>query len=104
MKIQYDNNFVQKLGVSDTTTCAYQLIYNENDKNDTHITQYFIMHGLGLCIKVDSYLGHMFYAWPFSHNTEFPISKNKNKSFLLLNTNTTVFYWGTGNTNKNRIY
>ena len=29
---------------------------------DTKIIQYFVMHGLGLCIKVDIYVAHMFYA------------------------------------------
>ena len=43
MKIKYENNFVHKLGMGDLTTCVYHFIYNENDKNDTHITQYFIM-------------------------------------------------------------
>ena len=58
------------------------------------------MHGLGLCIKVDSYVAHMFYACSFSHNTAVPIAKNNNKDFLSLNKNTTLFYWGDGNPNK----
>ena len=35
MKIQYANNFVQKYGMGDPTTCFYQFIYDKNDKNDT---------------------------------------------------------------------
>ena len=58
------------------------------------------MHGLGLCINVDSYVAHMFYAWLFSHNSAVPIAKNKNEYFLSLNTNTTVFAWVSGNSNK----
>ena len=69
MKIQYAKCFVQKLGMGNTTTCVYQFSYNEKDNNDTHKTQYFIMHGLRLCIKVDSYVAHIFYPWSFSHNT-----------------------------------
>ena len=65
--------------MGDHTTCVYQFIYDEKDKHDTHITQYFIMHGLGLCIKVDSYVAHFFYAWSFSYNTAAPIAKKKNK-------------------------
>ena len=87
--------------MGDPTTCVYQFIYNENDKNDTQITQYFIMHGLGFFIKVYSYVDHMFYAWSFSHNTAVPIAKNKNKYFISLNISTTVFDWGAGNSNKN---
>ena len=42
MKIKYANNFVQQLGMGDPTKCVYQLIYNENDKNNTHITPYLL--------------------------------------------------------------
>ena len=53
MKIQYANDFFQQLGVGDTITCVYRFIYDEKDSVDTKIIQYFIMHGLGLCTKVD---------------------------------------------------
>ena len=66
----------------DPTTCVYSFIYVEKDKNDTHITQYFIIYGLVLCIKVDSYMAHIFYSWSYSHNTKVPFAKkNKNTSF-----------------------
>ena len=71
-----------------------------NDRDDKNIIQYFIMHGLVLCVKVDSYVAHMFYAWPFSHNTEVILAKNKNKYFLSLNKNTSVFALGSLNSNK----
>ena len=53
----------------------YQFIYNEKDSFDTDIIQYFIMNGLGLCIKVDSYVAHFFNAWSLFHNTSVPIAK-----------------------------
>ena len=49
-----------KLGMGDPTTYVYQFIYDEKDSVDTNIIQYFIMHGLVLCIKFDSYVAHMF--------------------------------------------
>ena len=79
MRIQYANNFVHKLGMRDPTTCVYHFIYDQKDNNDTQTTQYFIMHRLGICIKVDSYVAHMFYAWLLSHNKAFPIAKKKKK-------------------------
>ena len=91
-----------KIGMVNPKTCDYQFIYYERDSVDTNIIQYFIMHGLGLFIKVDSYVAHMFYEWSFSHNTAVTIDIMKNKYFLSLNTNTTVFSWGDGNSNKNR--
>ena len=87
--------------MGDPTTCVYQFIYDENDSVDTRIIQCFIMHGLGLCNKVDSYVAHMLYEWSLIHNTAVLISIKKNKWSLSLNTNTTVFAWGAGNYNKN---
>ena len=37
----------------------------------------FIMHILLLCIKVNSYVAHMLYAWWFSHNTAVTIPGKK---------------------------
>ena len=88
--------------MDDPTTCVYQLILDGNDSNDTKIIQYFIMHGLGLCIKLDSFVSHMFYPWSFSHNKAVPISIKKKTYLLFLNSYTTVFAWGAGNSNKNR--
>ena len=47
--------------MGDPTTCVYQFIYDKNDSDDTNIIQYCILNELGLCIKVDSYVAHMFY-------------------------------------------
>ena len=56
------------------------------------------MHVLGLCIKLNSYVAHMFYAWSFSHNTELPIYIRQNKYVITLNTNTAaMFDWGADN-------
>ena len=55
------------------------------------------MHGLELCIKVDSYVAHMFYARSFSHNISVPIDIKNNTYFIYLNKNTTVFDWVYGN-------
>ena len=83
--------------MGDTTKCVYQFIYDENYSDKTKIIQYFIMHGPVLCIKVDSYVAHMFYEWSFSNNKEFPIFIDKKEYFIFLNTNTTIFHWGDGN-------
>ena len=58
------------------------------------------MRWLGLRIKLDSFVAHMFYAWSFSHNTAVPISIKKNKYFISLNTYTNDFAWGGVNSNK----
>ena len=38
----------------------------------TQNIQYFIMHGMRLCIKIYDFVTHMFYALSFIHNTEVP--------------------------------
>ena len=86
--------------MGDPTTRVYQFIYDEKESVDTEIIKYFIMHGLGLCIKVNSYVAHMIYAWSFSHNIAVPIATDNNKYSLSLNTHTTVFSLGYGNSNK----
>ena len=57
-----------KLGMGDLTTYVYQFIYDENESDDTKIIQYFIIYRLLLCIKINSYVAHMLYAWSFSNN------------------------------------
>ena len=49
--------------LGDPTTCVYQFIFDENDSNDTNIVHYFIMNGLGLCIKLNNFVAHMLYVW-----------------------------------------
>ena len=60
MKIKYSNEFIQNLGLGNLTTCVYHFIFDENVSNDTKIIQYFIMHVLGLCIKLNIFVAHMF--------------------------------------------
>ena len=84
---------MEKLGTVDPTTCVYQFIYYEKGSVDTEIIKYFIMHGLGLFIKVHMYVSYMLYSWSWSHNTAVQIARTKNKNLLFLNTHTTVFAW-----------
>ena len=62
------------------------------------------MNGLGLCIKVESYVEHMFHAWSFSHNSSAPIDTKNKKYFLSFNTHTNVFDLGAGNYNNFSVF
>ena len=62
------------MGLGDTTTCVHQFIFDSNGSNGTKIIQKFIMHGLGLGIRLDSFVAHMFYEWSLSHNEAVPIA------------------------------
>ena len=72
--MNYANEFIQDVGLGHAITCVYQVIFYQDASNDTKIIQYFIMHGVGLCIKINSIVAHMFYAWTFSNNTSVPIN------------------------------
>ena len=60
------------------------------------------MYGLGLCIKLNSFVAHMFYPWSFSHNAAVLIATKQNTYFISLDLYNTVFSWVDGNSNKNR--
>ena len=79
------------MGLVYPRNCVYKFIFNENYSNDTNIIQYFIMRGLGLCIKLNSFVACIFYAWSFIHNTTVPISIQQNTYFISLNTYTFMF-------------
>ena len=51
------------MGLDDHTTCSYQFIFDNEDSDATHIIQYFAICGLELCIKLESYVEHMFYEY-----------------------------------------
>ena len=82
MRKIYANEFIQNTVLVVTTTCVYQLIFHENDCNETKILQYFIMYELGLYIKLKCFVAHMFYAWTLSHNTSVPIYIKYNKYWI----------------------
>ena len=87
------------MGLGDPKKYVYQLIFDQDQSN---YIQYFNIHGLGLCIKLKGFVAHMLYPCSFIHNKSVTISIKHNKYFLSLNTYTTVFSWGGGNSNKNR--
>ena len=101
INIQYANAFILNMGLGYPTTCVHQFSYDKHDSNDTNIIQYFNMYGLGLCIKLDSFVAHMFNVWYFSFNAAVPIAIKNNECFLSLNKYTTVFVWGDCNLNNN---
>ena len=58
------------------------------------------MDGLVICIKLNSDVSHIFYACPFSQNTDVLINMKQDKYYLSLDTYTTWFAWGDRNLEK----
>ena len=48
--------------LGDPKTCVYQFTFDEYYIGNTQILQYFVMRGLGVYIKINSYVAHIFYA------------------------------------------
>ena len=93
MKIKYEDRFIQNMGLGDPTTFLWVHFY-QYGSNDTNIIQYYIVHLLVLCIKINGSEVHKSYAWSLSHNTEVPIAIKQKTYFLSLSTYTNLFYWG----------
>ena len=62
------------MGFVDPTTFVYRFNFYYYCSNGTKIIQYFVMHRLGLCIKLNNYFAHIFYE--LSHSTAVPINFN----------------------------
>ena len=73
------------MGLGDLKTFVYQVTFYKEDTDNTHILKYFVMDGLVICIKLNSYVAHILYAWSFIHNASVPILiKHKNIIFLYI--------------------
>ena len=55
-------DFSNKLGLGDPNTCVYKL-KNVCDEILTQLDYYFIIHILIICIKFQSHVAHIIYAW-----------------------------------------
>ena len=60
------------MGLGDPTTCVYQFILDKYESNGTKTIQYFVLHGIWLYIKLNSYVSHMFYSWSLIHSKAVP--------------------------------
>ena len=96
MKIKYENELIKTWDWVILKHVFISSFFYQYDSNNTKIIQYFIMHGMGLCIKLNFFVSHMFFAWQFSHNTAVNIYINQRKYFIYLTIYTTVFDWVSG--------
>ena len=85
-------------------TCVCQIPFYDVDSQNTHIPHCFVMHVLGICIKLNSYVADMFYTWSLSHKTALPIYMRQNKYFLSFGTYNTSLSQGSINLHKYIIY
>ena len=73
-KLDYTKEFINNMVLGDTITCVYKFKVEKKEMDNTQIIQHFVMYGLGLCIKINNYVAHLFYYCSFSYNTAIPIS------------------------------
>ena len=58
MRIKYLNEFILNMGLGDTTTCVYQLNFDEIDSNNTNIIQYLLCMA-GIVHRGRHFLAHI---------------------------------------------
>ena len=62
------------------------IFIDKEDSGDTQILQKFGIDVQGLCIKLNSDVAYMFYAWSFNYNISVPIYMKQKKYYLFLHT------------------
>ena len=96
-KTEYAKTFIERLGFGVPTTCGYQFVNDEDDEenDDFECFQYFVMPGLGICVRVRENSTHGFYAFSFTHLTAIPLVISKGRLYIHLpGSDFTVFVWG----------
>ena len=58
---KYVKKFDDVLGIATPTTCCYQEIQHQQ----CDMVQFFVMQGLGSCVRLGGYMSHHFYAPTF---------------------------------------
>ena len=71
-KVRYLKDWIDLYGLGTPTTCVYQFVTGSSVCMPD-IIQYFIMDGVGICVRLRSHVGHMFYGHSFRHRTAVPI-------------------------------
>mmetsp|Transcript_7289 Transcript_7289/g.13285 ORF Transcript_7289/g.13285 Transcript_7289/m.13285 type:complete len:637 (-) Transcript_7289:103-2013(-) len=97
-RLDYANRWC-RLGIGSASTCAYQFVYRtESLKDEIELVQYFILAGLGVSVRMSSFVVHMMYAHTFSHMTAMPLVIKSGKVYSKSNGDVNVFAWGAGKT------
>ena len=91
---RYLEKWREMLYFSKATTCVYQMIQPVPATEKYEFIQYFIMRGLGCCVRLGSHVSHMFYASHFSHCTAVCILLQNDKIWFKHDMAYTVFALG----------
>lgn len=91
---RYLEKWREMLYFSKATTCVYQMIQPVPATEKYEFIQYFIMRGLGCCVRLGSHVSHMFYASHFSHCTAVCILLQNDKIWFKHDMAYNVFAWG----------
>ena len=94
MRAAYGKTFITNLVLGNPTTCVYQFVIGKSNEHPVVITRFFIFNGLGPCVHFQVDVAHMFYGWKFSHCAAATFKFQKDKSFLCVDGDTTIFAWG----------
>ena len=85
---------MKNFGLGIPTTCVHQFVGFERWRQNSEVYQYFVFPGLGLCIRFESFVAHMFYGWTFAHNTAAAWMSDNGRYYLSIDEACHVFAWG----------
>jgi hypothetical protein len=74
-----------------STTCVYQFVGHQIKRDE--VISYFLLDGLGIAMRMNSHLCHMFFGHLFSHRTALPIIVRDGKTHSK-DPHFQVFEWG----------
>lgn len=96
--------------IGEPTHCCYQYVRpKEGCGMFCEVHSYFLMDGIGCCIRFSDFASIWFYGHSFVHRTSFPLVVSKGKVFTASNLlgelegtpRLEIFAWGSGGPKKN---
>ena len=92
-KIEYLRTWLKYVKFVKASTCVYQFKSPKTDKKYLFI-HYFIILGLGSCVRMGSHVSHMFYAGKFDCCTAITILILDDIIYFSTKEDFNVFEWG----------
>jgi hypothetical protein len=93
---QYLHRFFDRVRFGTPCTCAYQHVLHPSWSSAV-LYQFFMLDGMGHCVRLENNIGHQFYAHTFVHRTSLCLSVFEGRVYFLSSDGlASVFAWGEG--------
>ncbi len=97
-RLNYFTHFVEDFGLSNPTKCAYQFVpfRGKSVDDDVVVIQSFMMLGIGMSLRLKSFLSHIFHSGCYQHNTSIPLFLQSGKVYMFTHPDVRIAAWGAG--------